>query len=164
MPELLEIEQLFKYANSQNAYITFALHANREHAFAYSANLTYDLTTNKELLSLLAKLRDKEKPVIWSINLSAAFKLKQQIWFKCLDKIANSDIIRINYYSEVYDDFVILIDIIRRYNISNIYIKFYDQISMDIVQFVSNATKANTYYNANIHFVSLDEFIKFEDC
>jgi hypothetical protein len=163
MSNLDKMETLIEYANSKNVYVTFALDANKTHTFAHSADLGYGFVSIKELLFLLAKLRSMDKPVIWSIDLSSISKLKQQIWFKCLDKIQNGDIIRINYYSNIHDDFVFLVDIIRRYSISNIYIKFYDQISLDIVQFVSDVTKANIYYDANVNFVPLNEFTKHED-
>lgn len=160
---IIATDIIVKFATLLDDYVTFALSANRKHISVTIGNVTHELPTNEKLVSLLAKLRAIGKPIKWTFRLHDKFKLNEQKWFECLNNIENGDVIKINYYSEVYDDFVVLIDIIRKYNISKIFIDFYNRPPMDVVQFVSDVTKADIYYDASVNYVDESKFIRFED-
>lgn len=157
-----QTDKLIKHITN-NTYFILVLYVYKNYIQVYSNNFSVILKSNEDLLFTLAKLRTIEKPVIWTFRLCGKFKLADQVWFRWLNNIKNGDMIKINYDSDYYEEFMMLIDHIRQFRLEKIYIKFRREFDMDIVKIVNDATYANIYYDEYGILNDLTYYTRFED-
>lgn len=150
------------YANNktQNSYVTIMLGVFDWPKVTGTNTYAVNIYTNEKMLFVLAELRTTEKPILWDISL----KLRYQEWFKYLNKIENGDVVSICYDSNIHDDFMIFIDIIKQFRLEKIFIKFSQKLDFGIIKIVNSATNTQVYYSAEDMYAMLDQYIKFEDC
>lgn len=157
------ISEAYVNDKTQNSYVTIMLGAFGWPRVTGTNKSSVNMYTNEKMLFVLAELRTTGKPILWDISLSQIYKLKNQEWFKCLNKIENGDAVSICYDSNIHDDFMILIDIIKQFRLEKIFIKFSQKLDFDIIKIVNHATRTDIYYDASDKYVDKSKFIRFED-
>lgn len=152
------ISEIIIYICKTRGEIQICLFADGRICIDYAYKL-FDLSSMDELLQVLAKFRVMEKTIRWYFGIDQHF-LKNTELLKFMENIQNGDSLRANYSDDVHDNFIYLIETVRQFRLEKIYIIFHDKILMDIVEFVSAATRANIYYTISKSYNKLD-FFKF---
>jgi hypothetical protein len=156
------ILKIAENAKNYDKDIIVMLYSNSIYNRIYIGEIAFEIESKKVLSDILLKLRSMEKHINWIVLIQKRALLKPKELFEWLF-IENGDSITLIYGKDIHDDFITLVDIIRQYRIEKIFLRFDNEISMDIVRFISDVTKAYVYYQINGNFVHQNNFISFED-
>lgn len=111
---------------------------------------TFNGETKEDILLGIAKLRSLQKSISWRIRMVSGYSLESHDYFADLiSSITNGDVLTITYNPSMHEDFIILMENVKLYRMSAIYLHFNKEILMDIVQFVNDLMKTYVYYCIN---------------
>lgn len=156
------VSNITKYAKDYDKDIFVILYTHLLRNRIRIGDESFRIESEEEMSNILVKLRSMEKHINWLILIEKSSPLKTKKMSDWLF-IENGDSIILSYYRVTHDNFITLVDMIRQYRIEKIFLKFDDEILMDIVRFISDVTKAHVYYQINNKFVHQNDFIIFED-